>query len=225
MQSRIAFCIRCRGMRVGFNRRYILHSVSCREWRRHSSRLLSLGVLTVIVFLAFPEPSKSVFSGDTFEPPKQESDFQERATSAGGPAVRTIDAFLHRYSIPERDRSRLAEAIVTSGRKYDLDPRLIASVIVVESRGNPFAISGKDAIGIMQIHLPTWGHTAVREGFNLLKIEDNVDFGARILKGYVRQFGIWDGVKRYIGFVAEDPVSERSAQEYVEKVQRVFGMS
>jgi soluble lytic murein transglycosylase-like protein len=111
---------------------------------------------------------------------------------------------------------------VSSARKHDLDSRLIASILIVESRGNPFAISGKNAIGIMQVHLPTWGAIADREGVNLLRIEDNVDFGARILKDYVRRFGLWDGVKRYNGFFVNDPVSEQSAQEYVEKVQRVY---
>jgi len=133
-----------------------------------------------------------------------------------------MDAFLERHEVGEANRSRLAESIVTSARKYDLNPRLIASVMIVESRGNPFAISGKDSIGIMQIHLPTWGRTVDREGINLLKIEDNVDFGARILKNYIRQFGLWEGVKRYNGFVADDPISQQCAQEYVAKVQRVY---
>ena len=61
-----------------------------------------------------------------------------------------------------------------------------------------------------------------REGINLLKIEDNVDFGARILNNYIRQFGVWEGVKRYNGFVSDDPISQQCAQEYVAKVQRVY---
>ena len=68
----------------------------------------------------------------------------------------------------------------------------------------------------------TWGHTANREGINLLKIEDNVDFGARILKNYIRQSGLWEGVKRYNGFIANDPASDQSAKEYVAKVQQVY---
>ena len=95
--------------------------------------------------------------------------------------------------------------------------------MIVESRANPFAISGRDSVGIMQIHLPTWGRTADREGINLLKIEDNVDFGARILRDYVHQFGVWDGVKRYNGRISEDPDSQRSAEEYLNKVQGVYG--
>ena len=74
----------------------------------------------------------------------------------------------------------------------------------------------------MQIHVPTWGEITEREGINLFKIEDNVDFGARILHDYTRQFGLWEGVKRYNGYFVDDPASEQSADEYVAKVQRIF---
>ena len=99
---------------------------------------------------------------------------------------------------------------------------LVASIMIVESRANPFAISTSDSIGIMQIHLPTWGHTVDREGINLFRIEDNVDFGARILKDYIRRFGLWDGVKRYKGWNAVDPGSEQSVEDYLAKVRRIY---
>jgi soluble lytic murein transglycosylase-like protein len=139
------------------------------------------------------------------------------------PAVQSIETFLKGYGVDESYRTRVAESIVRSAKKHNLDPRLIASVIIVESRANPFAISGKDAIGIMQVHLPTWGQAADREGVNLFKIEDNVDFGARILKNYVRQSGLWVGVKRYKGWFANNPESESSVLEYLAKVQRIYG--
>jgi soluble lytic murein transglycosylase-like protein len=94
--------------------------------------------------------------------------------------------------------------------------------MIVESRGNPFAISGQDAVGIMQIHLPTWGNTADRENINLLKIEDNIDFGARILKDYIRRFGDSEGIRRYNGFIPGEPTWEKSSQEYLDKVQQVY---
>lgn len=219
MQPKIAFCIRCRGMKVGWNRRYILHSLLCRPWRRHSSGLLSLLILPALL-LAFPEPSASVFPADKPAPMVQKTGSNDVASV--GPEIESMDAFLKRHEVVPSNRSRLAESIVNSAKKYNLNPKLIASVLIIESRGNPFAISGKDAVGLMQIHLPTWGLTADREGINLLKIEDNIDFGARILKDYVRQFGLWEGVRRYNGFHVDDPASEQSAQEYVAKVQRVY---
>jgi len=225
MQSPIAFCNRCRGMRTGWNRRYIRHRILCARWLRNPTRLSSFMVLTAMLLLAFPRPSAYVFSGDGSDrigQPIEKAGTKEKTVHAGSPDVGWIAAFLKSNAIKEPNRIRLAQSIVTSAKKYDLNPRLIASVMVVESRGNPFAISGQDAVGIMQVHLPTWGYAADREGINLLKIEDNIDFGARILKNYIRQYGLWEGVKRYNGFIAADPVSEQSAQQYVAKVQQVY---
>jgi len=221
MQSRIAFCNRCRGMRLGWNKRYLLHRLMCKRWLRDSSRVASLAVLTVVLLVAFPEPNVSVFSADRPEQAGQEAGFQPSVMSVG-PAVHSMEALLQSHRVAEANRTRLAASIVASAQKYNLNPRLIASIVIVESRGNPFAISNKDAIGIMQIHLPTWGAAADREGINLFKIEDNIDFGARILKAYIRQFGVWAGVKRYNGFFVDNPTSEQSAQQYVAKVQRVY---
>ena len=227
MVPKIACGIRCRGMRVGWNKRYMLHRVFCKQWLGDTSRLRSLVILTAALLLAFPE-SPTVFSSDRPEQSIHESEqpihtpVRAKMVMSAGPAVRTIDAFLQDHGVREANRSRLAQATVTSATKYNLDPRLIASIMIIESRGNPFAISGKNAIGIMQIHLPTWGQTADREGINLLKIEDNIDFGSRVLKNYIGRFGLWEGVKRYNGFIAGDPTSEQSAQEYVSKVQRVY---
>src|SRR5207244_3709373 len=37
------------------------------------------------------------------------------------------------------------------GRKYDLDPTLIAAVMQTESGGDPKAVSPKNAVGLMQV--------------------------------------------------------------------------
>jgi hypothetical protein len=220
MQPRVAFCNRCRGMRVSWNKGYVLHRIFCTQFS--PSRLGSLAVLTVVLLLFFAEPNTSLLTADRKEKPVQESGLQTAAVMTVGPAVRSIEAFLTRQGVSRATCERLASSIVNSAKKYDLNPKLIASVIIIESRGNPFAISGKDAIGLMQIHLPTWGDTAQREGVDLLKIEDNVDFGARILKNYVGQFGVREGLKRYNGFFAGDPTSEQSAEDYAEKVHRLY---
>jgi soluble lytic murein transglycosylase-like protein len=178
-------------------------------------------VIAAALLMAFPAPSATVFLNNPEQPVYKVSS-QKRVKQVDPAAVAAMDAFLKQHAIKEGDRARLAESIVTSATKHNLNPRLLASVMIVESSGNQFAISGKDAIGIMQIHLPTWGRTADREGINLFKIEDNIDFGARILKNYIRQFGLWEGVKRYNGCAAEDPASEQSVPEYVAKVQRVY---
>src|SRR5262249_12152670 len=192
---------------------------------------LVLTVILAIFIFSYPTPSTSMlpamgmdqpFQAAAIQGPVPPSSLMEFASVVPDPAIGPIKAFLKGYGVDESRIVRVAESIVPSARKHNLDPRLIASIMIVESRANPFAISHKYAIGIMQIHVPTWGHTADREGFNLFNIEDNIEFGTRILKDYARRFGLWEGVKRYKGWVADDPESEHSAEEYLAKVQRIY---
>jgi soluble lytic murein transglycosylase-like protein len=147
------------------------------------------------------------------------------AVPAPGPmaSIGKITTMLEKYGVDARVRERVAKAIVASGLKYNVDPRLIASVIIVESGANPFAISQSDSVGIMQIHLPTWGAFADRQGINLFKIEDNADLGVRILSGYITAHGTWGGVASYLG-QTDSPESQRAAAEYVQKVQKIYGL-
>ena len=218
----VAFCERCRGMTVGWNRRYIVHWVSCRQWTSKSCKLLMLSVLVTVLVFTIQTPSALLFSGLVLQPSFHNPVVRASVVSLKNSAVTIMEAFLERHRVNSSHIGRVAEAIVRSSRKYHIDSRLIASIMIVESRANPFAISGSDSIGIMQIHVPTWGKTADQEGINLLKVEDNVDFGVRILKQYVDRYGLWQGVKRYKGWNPENPVSAQNADEYVEKVQRIY---
>ena len=219
----IAFCTRCRGMRVGWNGRYILHLLTCKEWVSHSSKLFIVTALIGILAFAFPTPSAIFFSDLNATQDNDRPLPQAGGLSQNDPAVASVDAFLGKHSIDSPHRGRVAAAIVASSRKYNIDPRLVASIMIVESRANPFAISASDSIGIMQIHLRTWGPTVDKEGINLFKIEDNVDFGVRILKDYSRRFGgVWEGVKRYKGWNADNPQSTQNVQEYLQKVRGLY---
>ena len=53
------------------------------------------------------------------------------------------------------DRRRVLAAIVRESRRHGLDPALVASVIHVESRFDPFAVSSVGACGLMQLMPPT----------------------------------------------------------------------
>jgi hypothetical protein len=76
----------------------------------------------------------------------------------------------------------------------------------------------------MQIHLGTWGVIADRENINLFKVEDNVEFGVRILRDYIEASDTWEGVARYRG-KTDAPESQQAALEYVQKVKRIYGSS
>jgi soluble lytic murein transglycosylase-like protein len=200
--------------------------MTCKEWVSKSSKLLILTIVLSVLVLGFPTPSAYVFSGSGSVQAIEEAGLKPNFVSVAlpsDPAVTTIETFLKKYDVHENHRTRVAKAIVASSRKYDLDARLIASIMIIESRANPFAISKLDSIGIMQIHLPTWGQQAEREGINLFKIEDNVDLGSRILKDYVHRFGLWEGVKRYNGWNPDNPESFQAAEDYLAKVQRIYG--
>ncbi len=219
----IVFCNRCGSMKVGGNWRYIRHSAVCKEMFHGPSKLLVfIGFLSILIFV-FPTSSAIVFTELDPGQTTSRAVIEASVMPIPNPAIVNVRTFLKRYEIEDSQRERVAEAIVTSSRKYSVDPLLVASIMIVESRANPFAISESDSIGIMQIHLPTWGDTADKEGINLFKVEDNVDFGVRILKDYVKRYGVWDGVKRYKGWNTADPESTQSAEAYVEKVQHVYG--
>jgi soluble lytic murein transglycosylase-like protein len=206
-------------MEMGWNKRFVAHKLYCKGWIHKSSRLAGVAVVVMMVF-GFPKPGAS---GSVPALPHQEvADIP--AVSAINAEIPSMNAFLKLHQVNDANRERLAQSIVTSARKHGLNPRLLASIVIVESRGNPFAISGQDAVGIMQIHLPTWGNTADRENINLLKIEDNIDFGARILKDYVQRFGVSEGIRRYNGFIPGEPSWEKSSQEYLDRVQQVYNL-
>jgi soluble lytic murein transglycosylase-like protein len=185
--------------------------------------LAAIAIIPLVLIFTLPQPSASV----SFVGKSGISEFQLSHPSnrkAPDPEIQSIDAFLKKSEVSEVNRRRLAVSIVASARKFNLDPKLIASITIVESRGNPFAISGKSAVGIMQIHLPTWGQTADREGLNLFRIEDNIEFGSRILRDYTLQYGVWEGVRRYSGFIRGNVESEQSADDYEAKVQQTYGI-
>jgi len=70
--------------------------------------------------------------------------------------------------------------------RHDLDPRLVAAVIWVESSGDPRAVSSKGAKGLMQLMPQTAETLGVQDAFNP---EQNIDGGVRYLKGLLDQHG------------------------------------
>jgi soluble lytic murein transglycosylase-like protein len=217
----VTFCNRCRGLKVGWNRRYVLHSLGCQEWISRTSKLLVLTGLLSLFICAFPVPTAVV--ADSPESPsagvsKTRRVDQEKALNT------QVSRMLQGYVTDRKEQlPRLVRAIMASSQKYKVDPKLIASIVIVESGADPFAVSSAESVGIMQIHLPTWGRIADRENINLFKIEDNVDFGVRILRGYIRRGDVWGGVARYLG-ASDTRESQQAAQAYVRKVQRIYGL-
>ena len=84
------------------------------------------------------------------------------ATSKSGPdpVVQAVHEHLlryrHRTGLTEREIEHLARCVVAEARRHDFDPGLVLAVMHVESRYDAFAVSNKDAMGLMQI-LPSTG--------------------------------------------------------------------
>jgi hypothetical protein len=211
-------------MKVGWNTKYVIHCLTCLEWISKTCKILVLCSLLLLWVVCFPTSTGLVATGEDLYKQRLQTPALEASLlplPAQDPEVQAIERLLQGYGVEDSNRTRIAQAIVLKAKKYNLDPRLVASVMIVESRANPYAISQRDSVGVMQVHLPTWGPTIEQEGLNLFKIEDNVELGVRILKGYVARYGLWRGVMRYKGWT-ETPESLQSASEYAEKIRRIY---
>src|SRR5262249_35858559 len=76
------------------------------------------------------------------------------------PALTAVPRRLLQYQartgLTDAEVAQLAETIVVEARRYRFDPGLVLAVIHVESRFDTYAVSPKDALGLMQL-LPSTG--------------------------------------------------------------------
>jgi len=137
-------------------------------------------------------------------------------------------AHLGKLSTPASQPSRhqLDRMIVTTARRYQLDPELLAAIVEVESNYQSNALSPAGAVGLMQLMPDTASDYAIVELFDA---EANLDAGARHLLSLFEEFEELDlvlaaynagagNVRRYGGV---PPFTE--TQRYVQKIKRVLG--
>lgn len=94
----------------------------------------------------------------------------------------------------------LITEIAQEAVKVEIDPRVLAATIAVESACNQYATSAKGAIGLMQVVPRVWKDKYNFEhDFNLLNPTDNITVGAEILSGLIKQYGAVNGLRRYNG--------------------------
>lgn len=102
-----------------------------------------------------------------------------------------------------------------------IDPRITAATIATESQCNPYAISTKGAVGLMQVRVSTWrGKFDFGGRVNLLNTEDNIKTGTAILASFVKQYGTAEGVRRYNGLGVGCDTCDA---QYVSKVSKLAG--
>jgi hypothetical protein len=110
-------------------------------------------------------------------------------------------------------RGDLAPATARSAVDLGLNIRILTALIFVESSCRTNAVSSKDAVGPTQVNWRVWRQYTRQQ---LLDPETNVRAGSKILAGYVRLYGIREGLHAYNGF--GDPTSA-----YADKVLLVAG--
>jgi soluble lytic murein transglycosylase-like protein len=107
----------------------------------------------------------------------------------------------------------LARATARSAVDLGLNIRILTALIFVESTCRTNAVSSKDAVGPAQVNWRVWRQYTRQQ---LLDPETNVRVGSKILAGYVRLYGLREGLHAYNGF--GDPTSA-----YADKVLLVAG--
>lgn len=206
LYQRIVFCHKCRrSMFVGLNTRYLIHLA------RHTA-VNKLLIFCAVLFLISVAPSTiSIMSAKRVGLANYISDEQYRQE-------RIVQATLRRYSDIKREEiNKLAKIIVRHAQDKKLDPKLVASIIVVESHGKSTAISEAKSVGLMQIHVPTWGSIVDFTEKNPFDPEVNIDLGTTILADYLKRYkDLNTALAAYEG--THDP----STSEYLAKVMEIY---
>lgn len=117
--------------------------------------------------------------------------------------------------------------IDAAAREHAVDPKLVKSVMLIESGFNPAAVSRKGARGLMQLMPETAAILGVRDSFNP---RENIHAGTRHLRGMMERFR-YDlpmaiaaynaGEKPVATFRGIPPYPE--TRDYVARVLRLYG--
>ena len=88
--------------------------------------------------------------------------------------------------VPTSKSAAISQAIAASAAKYHIDPKLIQSVIQVESGYDPNAVSRAGAMGLMQLMPSNVAEEGVSNPFDP---EENIDGGSQQLSQLLSEFG------------------------------------
>jgi len=115
----------------------------------------------------------------------------------------------------------LIEETAKAAIDTNLDPAILAATIATESGCNPFTVSSKGAIGIMQIMPKVWLSKYDFAGsVNLFNRIDNLRVGAQIEAGLINQWGLAGGLRHYNGM---GTASDSFDTNYTAKIMGLAG--
>lgn len=140
-----------------------------------------------------PGPAPSPLTTQAISPAKLDSSVQqEEKMSAYNSASRVANRMLLANGCSGQYSEYIGRAAVDNG----LSARLLAAVVIVESSCRADAVSSEGAIGLVQVSPRTWH-------FSRRILKDpymNLQIGGRILRRYVRRYGLRGGLHAYNGW-------------------------
>ncbi|MCS7236499.1 MAG: lytic transglycosylase domain-containing protein [Armatimonadota bacterium] len=110
----------------------------------------------------------------------------EQALGALDPSTYVRLALRHNPRLTASEAWRIAQALLAYGQRFDVDPRLVSALVVVESGFNPRAVSPAGALGLGQLMPEVARAVGVRDPFS---IEENLYGTVRVLRGHLERFG------------------------------------
>lgn len=112
---------------------------------------------------------------------------------------------------------KLITTVAEESLKANVDPRILAALIAVESGCNQYAASNKGAFGLTQITARVWKDTYnFEKDYNLFNPSDNIHIGATILGGLIKTYGLSTALRRYNGLSVD---SDAYDVGYTDRVQ------
>ena len=130
---------------------------------------------------------------------------------------------------PGKQPSGLKALIRSAAHRVGLDPRLVEAVIAVESDFDPWAVSRKGAMGLMQLMPATADRYAVQNPFDPV---ENIGGGTRYLRDLLRRFqgDLRSALAAYNAGEAAVATYQgippyRETREYVTKVLQRYGQA
>ncbi|MCX6056365.1 MAG: transglycosylase SLT domain-containing protein [Chloroflexi bacterium] len=160
---------------------------------------LLIGILVLVLLSRLVDPTQIATAAADADP---QSDLSEPNLKETNPSCLYSDRY------PEKIRPWCTLIEIFSS-KYEMDPLLIAAVMLQESGGQPEVMSTSGAVGLMQI-MPRDGIAANFNCINgpcfadrpsIAELKDpsfNINFGVRMLSGLIKRHGdIREALKAY----------------------------
>lgn len=157
--------------------------------------ILSLLLLTLIAIPAW-QMEQAASKVEAFKAPRPPTHLQYSAFRSAPYAVAKVFGRFPACADSDKD---FIDVVANIAASHGVDASLFASTIATESGCNPYAVSGRGAIGYTQVMVSVWKNKYDFSKVNLFNPADNLRVGAEIMGDLIQQHGMHDGVTRYQG--------------------------